>query len=114
MTHGDAVVAKMAALFEPAPEQWGLRGDPYLWQALRDHLAATDVPKSSDAVVTLLHRAFNELAGVDLASASDESIYLEQYAHGGMSSGHICLPVWRHQLMPLLTKRARELPGVRH
>jgi hypothetical protein len=113
MAHEDEVVAKMAILFEPEPEQWGLRGDPYLWRALRDHLSATDIPTSGDAVVTLLHRAFSELAGVDLASASDERVYLEQYAHGGMSSGQICLPVWRDRLVPLLTKRARELPGVR-
>ncbi|MGW2770323.1 hypothetical protein [Streptomyces sp. NPDC001275] len=109
MTHEDAVVAKMAALFEPEPERWGLRGDPYLWRALRDHLSATDIPMSGDAVVTLIHRAFSELAGVDLVSASNESVYLEQYARGGMSSGQICLPVWRDELMPLLTKRARAL-----
>lgn len=114
MTHDDAVVGKMATLFEPAPERWGLRGDPYLWQALRDHLADMDVPPSEETVGSLLYSAFDEATGVDLARTSDQSVYVERYAHGGMSSGHICLPFWRDQLVPLLMARAKALRTVRH
>jgi hypothetical protein len=39
-------------------------------------------------------------------------VYLEQYAHGGMSSGMISLEAWRQRLMPMLVERARtRLPG---
>jgi hypothetical protein len=92
MHHGDAVVATMADLFDPEPRPWGFRG-PYLWQALRERLYGTSTPASADDVLRVLHAAFRELAGVDLASDVAPSLYLPQYAHGGMSSGMICLPV---------------------
>ena len=100
---------KLSALFDPEPSRWGLRGDPYLWRALREYLSDQDVPASASEAVALLHAAFSELAGVDLATEQASSLYLEQYAHGGMSSGMISLDTWRQQLMPMLTERAREL-----
>jgi len=52
------------------------------------------------------------VAGTDLASDPAASVYLEQYAHGGMSSGMISLEAWRQRLMPMLVERARtRLPG---
>jgi hypothetical protein len=36
-------------------------------------------------------RVFRELAGIDLAVDPTASVYREQYAHGGMSSGMISL-----------------------
>lgn len=84
----------------------GLRGDPYLWRALRAHLAAQDIPASAGELTGLLHEAFRELVGTDLASDPAASVYREQYAWGGMSSGMISLETWRQQLMPMLCKRA--------
>lgn len=99
---------KMADLFDPEPGTWGLRGDPYLWRALRDHLSEVDIPESAEGVVRLLSAAFAELAGLDLVSGT-ASAYRAQYAHGGMSSGMISLDAWREQLMPILVERARLL-----
>lgn len=100
---------KMADLFDPEPETWGLRGDPYLWRALRDHLSEVDIPESAEGVVRLLSASFAELAGLDLAGDPASSAYRVQYAHGGMSSGMISLDTWRQQLMPILVERARLL-----
>ncbi|WP_326755108.1 hypothetical protein OH738_10735 [Streptomyces hirsutus] len=105
MAHDDAAVT-MADLFDPEPEQWGLRGDPYAWRALRDHLSGSEIPTSADEVLGLLRAAFSEVVGIDLVTERETQVYREQYAHGGMSSGYICLPTWRDQLMPLLVKRA--------
>jgi hypothetical protein len=109
MAHKDTAVTKMAGLFDPEPETWGLRGDPYLWRALREHLSETYIPASADGVISLLHAAFGEFAGLDLASDTASSLYRAQYAHGGMSSGMISLDTWRQQLMPILVERARAL-----
>ena len=41
MTDSDATDAMVSVLFDPEPETWGLRGDPYLWRSLdtwRDRL----------------------------------------------------------------------------
>jgi hypothetical protein len=111
----------VSALFDPEPQAWGLRGDPYLWRALRAHLAGQDIPATADELNGLLHEAFRELAGTDLASSPASSVYREQYAHGGMSSGMISLDAWRQRLMPMLAERARTLlssrpqrPGPEH
>ncbi|MFE9500766.1 hypothetical protein [Streptomyces collinus] len=108
MAHDDAAVT-MADLFDPKPEQWGLRGDPYVWQALRDHLSGTEIPASADEVISLLRTAFIEVVGVDLVTEREPQVYREQYAHGGMSSGFVALHVWRDRLMPMLVERARGL-----
>ena len=96
----------MAELFDPEPPTWGLRADPHLWRALREHLSVTDIPEDAGAAAGLLRAAFRELTDVDLASATASSVYLEQHAHGGMSSGMIDLDTWRQRLLPLLTERA--------
>jgi len=98
---------KMADLFDPEPHTWGLRGDPYLWRALRERLAGTDMPASAEEAVSLLHAAFGELTGLDLASETASAAYRAQYGHGGMSSGMISLDTWRQGLMPMLAERAR-------
>ncbi len=81
----------MGSLFIPEPEQWGLRGDQYLWQELRDALDET-VPPTDDGVENLLVTLIEDLAGVDIRREAQESVYREQFAHGGMSSGHIHVP----------------------
>jgi hypothetical protein len=98
---------RMPALFDPEPQTWGLRGDPYLWRALRARLVGQDVPASADELVGLLHAAFRELVGTDLASDPATSVYLEQHAEGGMSSGVISLDTWRQRLMPRSRSRRR-------
>jgi hypothetical protein len=96
----------MGSLFTPAPEQWGLRGDRYLWQALREALDETPVPATDDGVDNLLATHIEDLAGVDIRREVQEAVYREQFAHGGMSSGHIHVPTWRDRLLPLLVARA--------
>ena len=55
-------------LFDPEPEAWGLRGDPHLWRALCVRLAGQVVPASAGDLASLLHAAFRDLTGIDLAS----------------------------------------------
>jgi hypothetical protein len=106
MNGDERLTMRVSALFDPEPRTWGLRGDPYLWRALRAHLAAQDIPSSAGELTGLLHEAFRELVGTDLASDPATSVYREQYACGGMSSGMISLETWRQRLMPMLCKRA--------
>ncbi len=108
MPHDDATVLKMACLFDPEPELWGLRGDPHVWRALRDRLSGTDVPASVGETVGLLRAAFGELVGLDLDNPA-ASVFREQYSHGGISSGMVSLDTWRERLLPMLAERARTL-----
>ena len=93
-------------LFEPEPQQWGLRGDPWVWRALRDHLGGTYLPPSAGEVERMLYAAFNRLVAVDLATEVAPAVFREEFAHGGLSSGQVSLDTWRGYLMPLLVDRA--------
>jgi hypothetical protein len=97
---------RVSALFDPEPQYWGLRGDPHLWRALRQHLASQDMPGTVAEVMELLRAAFAELTGADLTSHPEDRLYREQYAHGGMSGGWIDLTTWREKLMPAIAGRA--------
>lgn len=99
----------LAVLFDPEPDTWGLRGDPYLWRALRTRLADEPMPSSPEDVARVLRATFEELTGTDLTDDSAEHIYREEFAHGGMSSGMISLETWRRQLVPTLIQRATTL-----
>jgi hypothetical protein len=105
MTDADAAAPMVAVLFDPEPATWGLRGDPYLWRALREHLADAPLPRSADELTGLLRAAFRELTGIDIAAEAAATAYQQQYAHGGMSSGMISLDTWRDTLFPLLAER---------
>ncbi|MEU2004534.1 hypothetical protein ACH47B_26385 [Rhodococcus sp. NPDC019627] len=97
----------MDHLFEEQPEHWGLRGDPYAWEALREHLTGVPIPGEDAALEGLLLTAFTSVVGVDLLTEPAENVYREEFAHGGMSSGHVSLQLWRDCLLPLLVSRGR-------
>ena len=101
----------MDELFDPAPDQWGFRGDPHAWAVLREHLAMTPVPAEGHEVEDLLIEAFLTVVGVDLRTTRDERVYREGFAHGGMSGGYVHLPTWRERLVPLLVSRAQTRPS---
>ena len=100
----------MRDLFEREPEQWGLRGDPYVWAAMRSQLAETLVPASPDALERLLADAFETIVGVDVTLVplpeGSQQVYREEFAHGGMCSGFVDVAEWQRRLIPLLVGRA--------
>lgn len=95
-------------LFKVEPEQWGLRGDPWVCAAMRDRLSNEPLPTDLDDVRQRLLDTFREVVGVDLTDrqVTEEHVYREEFAHGGMSSGGISLPTWRERLVPLLVDTA--------
>lgn len=96
-----------SSAFGSRPEQWGLRGDPFVWAELERRLADVSVPAEREAARRQLYGCFSDVVGVDPSRDSfDESVYRPEFAHGGMSSGHVDLPTWRDRLLPLLLDRA--------
>ena len=57
-------------LFSPEPQVWGLRGDPWVWQALRDRLSGTYLPPTLGEVEAILYTAVNRIVGVGLGTES--------------------------------------------
>jgi hypothetical protein len=99
----------LADLFEPAPDQWGLRGDLFLWMELRQVLCHCELSGTLDrdpecTVEDRLVAAVATLTGTNLGERRD--VYVRRYARGGMSSGMVSCAHWHVTLIPLLARRA--------
>ena len=94
----------VSSLFSPPPTQWGLRGDPFLWKDLSRVFLPVPLPDSADILKAMLEAAFLALSSHPI-STTEDMIYVERYAHGGMSSGHIAPDFWREMGFPLILER---------
>lgn len=93
----------LADIFLPEPETWGLRGDPCLWEAMREHFKSAPLPTKSEDLSGLIAEAFEYLAEKPFDTA--DHFFIEKYAHGGMSSGHVDPTWWREDALRLLRDR---------
>ena len=87
-------------LLSKEPEQWGLRGDPYLWREMRQYLSGQDVPSRDSDLYEVVAAAFEALTGKSIESR--DNIYVDRFAHGGMSSGQVCPEFWRTDVQRFL------------
>jgi hypothetical protein len=94
--------------FDVVHRQWGLRGDPHVWSALRDLVAATPTPPERGALRAAFLDALRRVADVDLDATVDPAVYRKQLDHGGMSGGSVDLAWWRTKGIPLLVDRASD------
>jgi hypothetical protein len=92
-------------LFEEEPNQYGLRGDTYLWQEMRAHFSEARLPATASGLEQQVEQAFLMLTGQPMSGT--ESIRVERFAHGGISSGRISRTFWRKRALPLLKGRWR-------
>ncbi|MFD3449765.1 hypothetical protein ACFDTO_34900 [Microbacteriaceae bacterium 4G12] len=97
---------KVSVIFNKKPEEWGLRGDPFLWNDLENAFSQVLLPCTEEEFMLKMNEYFLTLTGHDLEENND--FYVEQYNKGGMSSGYICPEFWRNELVPLLIQRLLE------
>jgi hypothetical protein len=90
-------------LFADEPDQWGLRGDPYLWRELRDYLAGRPLPSTAAMFAAGLDDALLRLTGHQLSAGT--AVFVARLGHGGMSSGMVSGKFWREHAVPMLVKR---------
>ena len=95
----------ISKLFEDEPAQWGLRGDPCLWEEMKAKLDLIAMPESPADLQRILNSAFVELTGRTWDDSNP--IFIEKYDHGGMSSGTVCPEFWRDTAIPLVVSRHR-------
>lgn len=93
-------------LFTREPEQWGLRGDPFLWGEMRKAFEGVPIPDTEQQFTALMGEAFERLVGDAMDHAAP--VYIARYAQGGMSSGYIDPGYWREKLLKLLLSRYRK------
>lgn len=90
----------LSEMFNIQPPNWGLRGDPWLWQDMKQAFAETPFPHSSRELVADIRRIFKEKTGVELDEKARP--YVEAYDHGGASAGKVSGKWWLTTAMPLL------------
>ncbi|MGB5445284.1 MAG: ankyrin repeat domain-containing protein [Psychromonas sp.] len=95
--------AVVSDLFDPAPEQWGLRGDLFLWMEMRQALCHVPVPENPLDLADIIRSAFHALTGEVLGKRED--FYVRRFARGGMSGGGIYSLFWSDKLIPMLEQR---------
>ena len=95
-------------IFLIEPRQWGLRGDPVLWDKMRDSFKNEEIPETSAELRQKLYQKYYELTGKEL-NASDKEFYSEAFSKGGMSTGYITPSWWVNEGIPLLLESAQKL-----
>lgn len=90
-------------LFQETPWQWGLRGDPHLWDAMLHHFVGVPCPHTPEGLASLIETAFEELTGHPISHPG--LFYVQAFDHGGMSAGHVSPEFWREKAVPFLQQR---------
>ncbi len=94
---------KLSSIFEPEPERWGYRGDPWFWRHLKRGFAGTDLPFEPQRLERLIRKEHKRLSGETLREGG--TAIVPQFQHGGMSSGGISGTFWVKTGIPLLMQR---------
>ena len=131
----DNVSKTIDQLFNEENMKWGLRGAPYLWRDLKIQVtkvyysaggfpsekafedfiryAVPKILEEKQAIVIVAESKINESYRVQYNAQRDQlsvdKVFVEEYNHGGMSSGSISLKYWKDVTTPLLIERYRNL-----
>ena len=99
--------ADLSLIFERKPRRWGLRGDPYLWDEMRERCAGESLDYDDCSLAGLVSEFFKEVTGQPLTF--DTNAYVERFAHGGMSSGYVSGSFWISHGIPLLIENLHKI-----
>ena len=94
---------KISEIFEDEPQQWGFRGDPYLWRELKERLDNVDMPDTPEQLKSIIEKEYEVATGHSIHHR--EHFTVKKFMHGGMSSGGISPEFWHDCGIPLLVKR---------
>ncbi len=99
---------KLSKIFEDKPKSWGFRGDPYFWEYLKERAENMDI-LSADELEAWIKEEYASLAGKELTDRYMDFAVIEQFKHGGMSSGGVDNLWWMEEGIPLLKSRLAAL-----
>ncbi|WP_242945205.1 hypothetical protein [Oribacterium sp. C9] len=97
----------LSLIFENKPKQWGLRGDPYLWDEMKDVFAGKTTDITERDLADEICEYYEKAVGEPLKYGS--MVYVERFAHGGMSSGQVSGEFWICKGIPLLIDNLKKV-----
>lgn len=95
----------MSFLFDEKPNNWGLRGDPYFWEYLKEVFSNCSYKIKYKELKKIILDEHLKLTGIKLTRKSVGRC--DKFAHGGMSSGLISGKFWIEDALPLLKQRIK-------
>ena len=101
----DNNISVISDLFDPPPEQWGLRGDYFLWLELHRALSNVSVPSKTAILDKMFRTTFLIHTGVELGS--ENQVFVKRLDQGGMSSGYVSSEFWESKFLPLIKNRLK-------
>ncbi len=102
----------LSLIFDAKPEQWGLRGDPYLWDEMRDVFSGKSLDISERDLANEICSYYEKAVGKPLEYGSQ--VYVARFAHGGMSSGSISGEFWICRGIPMLIENFKKVKAGYH
>ena len=99
---------KLSVIFGEKHERWGLRGDPYFWDYLKERAENMDI-LSPDELEQWIKAEYFSLSGKAMTDEYMDFAVIKQFAHGGMSSGGVDNRWWTREGIPLLKSRLTSL-----
>ena len=99
--------AVISDLFDPAPSQWGLRGDLFLWMEMRQAFCHVEIPRLPEDLARLISAAFTMFTNARLEK--DATVHVKRLARGGMSSGMVSGEFWSEKFIPIMIQRSKWL-----
>lgn len=97
----------IAQIFKNRPAQWGLRGDPFLWNDLEKHFSKYKTPYLEEDFLKEFYIMFEKFTGDSFNH--NQNIVVKAYSHGGMSNGAICKEFWANTALLLLLKHLDQI-----
>lgn len=102
---------KLSTIFEEKPKRWGFRGDPYFWDYLKERAENMEI-LSPDELEKWIKEEYRLLSGKPLTDKYMDFAVIEQFKHGGMSSGGVDNGWWMDEGIPLLKSRLSSLQAI--
>ena len=96
----------VSEIFNNRPIQWGLRGDPFLWDEMQQYFSKKELPCTKEQFDAEFRCQFKLMTGDELGFA--KVTYVKRYAKTGMSKGVVSHTFWREKGLPLLLSRLME------
>ena len=99
---------QLEQLFEEQPQQWGLRGDPFLWEKLKDHLKTQNEEFNTLQFEECISNYIECFVNENGQKVNDDIVFVESFPAEGMSGGRISLQWWNDKGIPFLLQKFRE------
>ena len=93
----------ISEIFDEDPPCWGARGMPYFWSSLKTAFAFDEPPMTKKELAEKIKREYEKRTREPLTLFS--KCFVEEFAHGGMSSGYVLGDVVINEWIPELANR---------